>query len=313
MTQYQKVAFLYPGQGAQYPGMGRDFVESFPHAKRVFEEADDILKRKLSTLILEGPEATLTQTKNSQVAIFVTSIALLTVVQDLFPAIKPAFCAGLSLGEYTALVSSGILSFQECLTLVQYRAEYMNSACESTKGTMAAVLGLGGDAVAEIVRKVNLPNDLWLANYNCPGQVVISGTSKGVEAGITAALAAGAKRALPLQVHGAFHSGLMRDAEERLAVHIRQASLVEGSAEVLMNVPGDFVSDLALMREYLIKQVTHSVRWEQEIRAIQDKGCDLFIEFGPGKTLSPMNKRIGVDAPTLSVEKVEDLKKLEAI
>lgn len=313
MTQHKKIAFLFPGQGSQYPGMGRDFVDSFPQARLVFEEADDILKRKISTLILEGPETELTQTKNSQVAIFVTSIALLRVVQHLFPAIKPAFCSGLSLGEYTALVSAEIISFQECLSLVQYRAECMNDACEATRGTMAAILGLDGDAIAEVVTKVNLPNDLWVANYNCPGQTVISGTIKGIEAGTTAILAAGAKRVIPLQVHGAFHSGLMQLAENRLADPIHRAPLVKGSAEMVMNVPGDVVSDLAVMRECLIKQVTRSVRWEQGIRAMQQKGVDFFIEFGPGKTLSPMNKRIGVVAPTLSIEKIEDLNKLETV
>lgn len=307
MTKYKKVSFLFPGQGAQYPGMGRDFVDSFPIAKQTLEEADEILGRKMSTIILQGPEELLTETKNSQTAIFITGMALFNVLKSVFPNLQPHVCAGLSLGEYSALTAAQILTFQDALPLVQTRGQCMNDACEETRGTMAVILGLDAATVEQLVKEVNLPNDLWVANFNCPGQVVLSGTLKGVEAGSAAAKAKGAKRVLPLQVHGAFHSGLMRRAEERLAEAVAGVSLNKGIADVVMNVPGNFVSDTIAMRRNLIEQVTHSVRWEQGIRAMNDSGVDLFIEFGPGKTLSGMNRKIGVTAPTFSVEKVEDL------
>lgn len=307
----KKIAFLFPGQGAQYPGMGKDFFESFPIVRETFEQADDLLGRSLSTIILEGPEPVLTETKNSQTGIFVTSMALLRVIEEMFPQVKPSICAGLSLGEYTAVCASNRLTFSDCLPLVQHRGQFMNEACETTKGTMAVILGLDAATVEEMVKEVNLPNDLWAANFNCPGQIVISGTLKGIEAGSAAAKAKGAKRVLPLTVHGAFHSGLMRRAEERLTEYVKAAPLKESEISLVMNVPGNFVKDTTQIRENLIKQVTHSVRWEQGIRAIEKTGVDLFLEIGCGKTLAGFNKRIGTIAPTVSIEKVTDLKELE--
>lgn len=310
--KFQRIAFLFPGQGAQYPGMAQDFVSEFSAARLTFEEADDLLKRSLSSIILQGPEDILTQTKNSQVGIYVTSMAILRVVQELYE-LQPFVCAGLSLGEYTALTAAEWLSFRQTLPLVQHRGQFMNEACEATKGTMAVVMGLEPSIVEEIVREVNLPHDLWIANYNCPGQIVLSGTSKGIERGSEAAKVRGAKRVLPLQVHGAFHSGLMQMAETKLAPYIQQAPLVKGTAQLVMNVPGGVVDEVDLARRYLIEQVTHSVRWEQGIHAMEEQEVDLYVEFGPGKTLTGMNKRIGVKVPTLSIEKMEDLKQLSEL
>lgn len=311
MSKYKKIAFLFPGQGVQYPGMGKDFVQSFSAARLTMEETDDILGRKLSQVILEGPDTVLTKTRNSQTGIFAVSIAILRVIQETF-AIQPVVCAGLSLGEYTALAASEFLSFMDCLPLVERRGILMNEACEQTGGKMAVIIGLEADTAERVIKEVNLPGDLWIANFNCPGQVVISGTAKGVEAGSAAAKAHGAKRILPLQVHGAFHSGLMSQTETCLAGYIYQAPLKKGVAELVMNVPGDFVSGLDAIRHNLIKQVTSSVRWEQGIRAMDRTSVDLYIEIGPGKTLSGMNKRIGVKAPTLNIETVEDLDILSA-
>ena len=307
-----RIAFLFPGQGAQYPGMARDFVQNFSAARLAFEEADELLQRSLSSIILDGPEAVLTETKNSQAGIFVASMALFRVVQELYD-LKPFVCAGLSLGEYTALTSAGYLSFREALPLVELRGQFMNEACESSPGEMAVVMGLDANEVVEAVREVNLPQDLWVANFNCPGQVVISGTKLGIEAGTAALKKRNAKRILPLPVHGAFHSGLMQQARDKLSPYLKKAMLVKGSSQLVMNVPGDFVSDLEDMRRNLTEQVTHSVRWEQGIRAMEDQKIDLYIEFGPGKALSGMNKRIGVQAPTLSIEKVDDLKLIEEL
>lgn len=305
MPKYHQIAFLFPGQGSQYPGMGKDIIDHFSVARQTIEEADDILNRKLSSIIFQGPEALLTETQNSQTAIFVISIAFVRVLNELFPSLQPQICAGLSLGEYTALTAAGFLPFRDCLPLVQHRAQFMNDACERRKGIMAVVMGLDADVVESLVREVALPNDLWAANFNCPGQVVISGTEKGITIGSEAAKAKGAKRVLPLSVHGAFHSGLMQEAGERLAPYIDNAPIQPGQAELVMNVPGDFVKDIGQIKQNLIKQVTNPVRWEQGIRAMHE--VDLFIEIGCGKTLAGMNKRIGALSPILSFEKMDDL------
>lgn len=314
MTHSKKrMAFIFPGQGAQYTGMGKDFFENFPAARDTFFEADEILHRKLSKIIFEGPETELTETKNSQVGIFVTSMAILRVMQQLYPSLVPYACAGLSLGEYTALVASGKMDFASCLTLVQYRGRYMNEACELYQGTMAVIMGLDGKEVEALVKETNLPHDLWAANFNCPGQVVIAGTKKGIEAGAAAAKAKGAKRVLPLSVHGAFHSGLMRPAEERLLEHIKEAKLKKSSIGFVMNVSGKFVEEEAEIKSNLIKQVTSPVRWEQGIRSMGENAIDQFIEVGCGKVLTGFNKRILPEISTISIEKISELDQLAKI
>lgn len=311
MTKRKRIAFIFPGQGSQYPGMGKDFAETFAIAKQTFEEADDRLGRSLSKIIFNGPEQELTETKNSQAGIYVTSIAILRTINSLFPSLNPSTCAGLSLGEYTALTASRRLEFNEGVSLVQHRGQFMNEACEATKGGMAVILGLDADVVEAMVKEVNLPRDLWAANFNCPGQVVISGTIKGIEAGSAAAKAKGAKRVIPLTVHGAFHSGLMQLAEERLAPYIEQVPLNHSNVEVVMNVTGAPTQDIKEIRHNLLKQVTQSVRWEQGIRSIITSGVDTFIELGCGKTLAGFNKRIGSEAPCISIESVKDISFLE--
>lgn len=307
----KKYTFIFPGQGAQYIGMGYDFYQSYPAAKRVFEEADDLLKRKLSQLIFHGTEQELTQTKNSQPAIYVTSIAILTTLQELFPELLPFACAGLSLGEYTALTAAKKLSFASGVPLVQARGLYMHEACEEKKGAMTCILGLDDSAVEAAIDALNMPHEISCANFNCPGQVVISGTVHGIEVGTKACLEKGAKKAIPLQVHGAFHSGLMQKAQDRLRVNLSETPLLHTDIKVATNVTGDFIDSPEMLKEILIKQVTSPIRWHKAIRAIDNDGCSLFVEIGCGKTLSGMNKRIGVLAPTCNVEKVEDLKKFE--
>ena len=311
MNQKKHITFLFPGQGAQYIGMGHDFFREFPVARRVFEEADDLLKRKLTDIIFNGAEAELTETKNSQPAIFVTSIAMLRVLEDLFKGLVPMACAGLSLGEYTALTASGKLSFKECAPLVQARGQFMHEACEAIRGAMSVILGLEDSQVESIVEELNMPNDLWCANFNCPGQVVISGTIKGVETGTKALLEKGAKKAIPLQVHGAFHSGLMKSAQEKLTPYLKEAAIQKSAIKLVTNVTGDFAENPDDIKALLIRQVTSPVRWQKGIRALDSAGCELFVEIGCGKTLAAMNKRIGVKAPTINIEKVEDLKTLE--
>ena len=246
-------------------------------------------------------------------AIYVVSIAILRVLNDLFPNLIPSVCAGLSLGEYTAITASGRISFETCLSLVKYRGRYMQDACVAHQGTMAVILGMSAVEVEKMVEELRLPHDLWAANFNSPGQVVISGTKKGIEAGTEAAKSRGAKRVLPLQVHGAFHSGLMREAEQRLTEHINHAPLVDSKIELVMNVTGDFVKDLPQIRKNMILQVTHPVRWEQSIRTMEKSHIDTYLEVGCGKTLSGLNKRNNVLSPTISVDKVEDLKTIEEL
>lgn len=313
MNQSKKIAFLFPGQGAQYVGMCKDFVDNYSVAKQTFEEANELLGRDLSKIVFEGPEALLTETRNSQLGIYVASIAILRVVQSLKPELIPSMCAGLSLGEYTALTAAGRLSFIDGLSLVNHRSQFMNEACEASQGTMAVVLGLDAEEVKKIVDDAYLPNDLWVANYNCPGQIVISGTFKGIEAGTVALKAHGAKRVLPLQVHGAFHSGLMVEAKRRLEPYIIEVPLQENHCEIIMNVSGAPALNSAMIRENLVEQVTHSVRWEQGIRYMMSAGVDLFVEMGCGKTIAGFLKRIGVTAPFISIETVQDLKNLETI
>lgn len=307
----KRKAFIFPGQGSQYVGMGKDFTETFAIAREVYEEANDVLGRNLSKIIFEGPVETLTETQNSQVAIYVTSMAILAVIQGQHKGFKPKMTAGLSLGEYTALTASGRMTFQDGVQIVQKRGSLMSDACNKNKGTMAVVLGLPFDEIEKIVSAMNLPHDLWVANQNCPGQVVISGTHKGINAGSEALLAKGAKRVLPLLVHGAFHSGLMQEAEDRLADSIHNLTFNKSEAKLAMNVTGGFVSGAKEIKNNLIKQVTHPVRWQQCVEAMREDGADLFVEMGPMTSLAGFNKRIEGPAPTISIGKIADLELLE--
>ncbi len=309
----KKFAFLFPGQGAQYPGMGKDFYEQFPIARQTFEEADNFLNCCFSKLVFEGPSDELTLTKNSQIAIYIASIAMLRVVQQQFPDLEPSVCAGLSLGEYTALTAAGKIQFTDCLDLVRTRAEAMHQACEETKGSMQVVLGMTEDAVEAVIRELNPPHPVWIANLNCPGQVVIAGSIDALAIAGDALKLKGARRVLPLEVSGAFHSGLMRSAQEKLSSKIATVPFHESKIEIVMNVPGDFVISADEMRQVLIDQVASPVRWEKGIRKMMERNIDAYLEMGPGKTLGGMNKRIGVAEPTYSVEKIADLEELHSI
>lgn len=309
----KKYAFLFPGQGAQYPGMAKDFYDQFPVARQTFEEADQFLNQSFSKLVFEGPSAELTLTKNSQIAIFIASMAILRVVEQQFPELTPALCAGLSLGEYTALTAAGKISFTDCLDLVRTRAEAMHQACEETKGSMQVVLGMTEEAVDAVIRELNPPHPVWVANLNCPGQVVIAGSIEALAITADALKQKGCKRVLPLEVSGAFHSGLMRSAQEKLKAKIATVPFHESPIEIVMNVPGDFVTSVEEMRQVLIDQVASPVRWEKGIRKMMERKIDFYVEMGPGKTLSGMNKRIGVAEPTYSVEKIADLEELNKL
>jgi [acyl-carrier-protein] S-malonyltransferase len=299
-----KIAFIFPGQGAQYVGMAKDFYEAFPIVRETFEEASKILSTDFTRLILEGPEQELVLTKNSQPAIFVVSVAILRCIQQQFPHLQPSICAGLSLGEYTALYASGRISFADALKIVAARGEYMQEACLERQGTMRVVLGMDPAMVA-----ANLPADVWIANLNCPGQVVIAGAVSAMAEAEDRLKAQGAKRVLPLEVSGAFHTPFMRSAQEKLKSYLLSVPLQESQVQLVMNVPGDFVDSISEIREHLIAQVASPTQWEKGIRLLED--VDLFIEIGPGKTLTGMNKKIGVKGQTLNIEKTTDLSQLE--
>ncbi|MBI2743093.1 MAG: ACP S-malonyltransferase [Chlamydiales bacterium] len=302
----RRFAYLFPGQGAQYVGMGKDFYDQFPIARQTFEEADDLLGQTFSKLIFEGPGEELTLTKNSQLAIYIVSIAIWRTFQQQCPDVHPTLCAGLSLGEYTALTAAGKVSFADCLQLVKARGLYMHEACLSSPGTMRVVLGLEVEAVEKALAELGSDSKVWIANLNCPGQVVIAGDLAHMDKAAEHLKVRGAKRVLPLDVSGAFHSPLMREAQERLSPIIQATPLKETPVSLIMNSVGRVVSSLDEIRKSMTDQVTHPVFWEKGIRSVEGS-VDLYIEMGCGKTLSGMNKKIGTLAPTLTLEKVTDL------
>ena len=288
--------------------MGKDFWEKFPKARAVFERADETLGKPFSQLIFNGPSEELMLTKNSQLALFITSLALLRAIEDEIE--KPLVCAGLSLGEYTALVAAGKLHFEDGLALVEARAVFMQRAAEESPGGMHVVVGLTPKAVESVIASFE---GVWIANLNTPNQVVISGRKDILELIAPLLKKAGARKVSPLNVSGAFHSGLMNFAQKELTPLIKAAPLEKGYSEIVMNVSGRYATDLEEVRANLAAQVTQTTYWQKGIEAIQAEGIELFIEIGTGKTLAGMNKRIGTLAPTISIEKVEDLKQLTEI
>lgn len=308
-----KLGLLFPGQGAQYVGMGKDFYHSFSRAKEIFQHADDILLMNLSKYIFEGPSEELAVTKICQAAIYVTSYAIWSVILEQFNGVIPFATAGLSLGEYTALTAAEVLSFEEGVRLVKQRGELMHSSSVKNPGTMAVVLGLAEDEVKKQISLLGSNANVWVANLNCPGQVVIAGAKASLDIASEVLKKGGAKRVLPLDVSGAFHSGLMSEAKELLKEPLEHATLSEPKCKIVMNVSGDFVDSLEEIRENLVKQVVSPVYWEKGMKKLEGAGITQYLEVGPGKVLAGLNKRIGVKAETISVEKVEDLKVLEGI
>lgn len=307
MSQYKNIALIFPGQGSQSTGMGKALYEAYPLVKEILQEGDERLGRHLSRTMFEGPEEELTKTATSQPAIYLLSYALDRLLKSLFPQVKNKYAAGLSLGEYTALASSRMINEWEGLSLVAERGRLMEEACEKHPGTMAAILGLSQQEIEQLVKVANLPHDLWAANFNSPGQTVISGTEKGIEVGSKLAKERGAKKVIPLKVHGAFHSGLMKSAQDRLKERIDLASFEMSEVQVVMNTSGNFPQDVSEVKGLLTDQVTHSVRWQESIERLEQQGVDLYIEVGAGKTLSSLNKRIGVKSLTLSIENPSDI------
>lgn len=286
-------AYVFPGQGAQFVGMGKDLYDNNPEIKDLFEKANDILGFRITDLMFNGTEEDLKQTKVTQPAIFLHSVLLAKSLGDEF---KPDMVAGHSLGEFSALVAAEALSFEEGLKLVSKRAQAMQKACEARPSTMAAVLALPDSKVEELCAEVD--DIVAPANYNCPGQVVISGTMEGIDAACEKMLTAGAKRALKLKVGGAFHSPLMQPAQEELQAAIEAAEFKTPVCPVYQNVDGKPHTDPKEIKENLIKQLTAPVRWTYDVEAMIADGADEFVELGPGKVLqglvSKINREVAV-------------------
>lgn len=283
-------AFVFPGQGSQFPGMGKDHYENSAFAKRLFEQANEIVGFRISDIMFNGTEEDLKQTRVTQPAIFLHSVIAFKGIDNA----RPEMVAGHSLGEFSALVANGVLSFEDGLKLVSIRAQAMQKACESNPSTMAAVLGLDDAKVEEICALVQDETDEVVvpANYNCPGQLVISGSIKGIEVAIERLKAAGAKRALVLPVSGAFHSPLMEPAKAELSKAIEAITFYQPNCPVYQNVVAKAVGNKEDIKQNLIDQLTSAVKWTQSIKTMITDGGDHFTECGPGKVLQGLIGKI---------------------
>lgn len=290
-----KKAYIFPGQGSQFVGMGKDLYESSPLAKSLFDEANHILGFAITDIMFAGDEEALKQTRVTQPAIFLHSVIQRKVLGEAF---TPDMVAGHSLGEFSALVASGVLTFEQGLRLVAKRAEAMQKACELERGTMAAILGLD-DAVVEQVCK-DTEGVVTPANYNCPGQLVISGTYEAVEQACETLKAAGAKRALILPVGGAFHSALMKPAEEELAKAIGEITFQKPLCPIYQNVTTTAMTDPETIKKNLIAQLTAPVKWTQSVQQMIQDGATTFVELAPGKVLQGLVKKINKEVEAIS-------------
>ncbi|MFA5060626.1 MAG: ACP S-malonyltransferase [Candidatus Omnitrophota bacterium] len=304
----KNIALIFPGQGAQKVGMGKEFFESSAAAKEIFQKADDILKVNLSDVIFNGPAEKLTSTAFCQPAIFTFSVAALKAFEahPKFKDISPTFCAGLSLGEYSALVSCNALSFEEGLKLVERRSFFMDEATRKEKGAMAAVIGFPKDLLSEICKETGAQ----VANFNSPEQIVITGEAQKVAAACEKIRAQGAKTVIPLDVAGAFHSSLMQSAVGPFEQELAKAKFLTPKFPILSNVDAVATTDARLIRENLAKQITSSVRWDDSVRFMAQQGITEFIEIGPGKVLKGLMRKIN---PALKVYNIETLADLEAL
>ena len=283
--------YIFPGQGSQFTGMCHDLFIKYDNVKPLFKRAETILGFDISKIMFEGTKEELTQTKVTQPAIFIHSMAILKVLEDSF---KPDLVAGHSLGEFSSLVAAGVLNFEDGLRLVSIRAKAMQKSCESTNGTMAAILGLDNGIIEEICS--NIEGTVVPANYNCPGQVVISGEVSAVKNVCEKLSEAGARRALILPVGGAFHSKLMNDAKDELSKAINETSFNSPICPIYQNVNGKPEHLVDNIKTNLISQLTSPVKWTQSVNKMIEDGCQDFIEIGPGKVLQGLIKKINRDA-----------------
>lgn len=305
-----KTAYIFPGQGSQYVGMGQDLYNTYPSAKAVFDRADEILGFPLSKLCFEGSEEELELTVNAQPALLVTSIAALEAAREAYPGAlpEPIFTAGHSLGEYTALTLAGVLNFETAVTMACERGRLMYEAGLEKPGAMAAVIGMNRELLGEICNETGA----FIANLNCPGQIVISGTKERVANAMKIAKERGAKLAIQLQVSGAFHSPLMSSAAEGLTSYIVKTEIADPVLPVIGNTTARELATAEMVRDELIEQVCNCIRWEDTIRYMLSRGVDNFIEIGPGEVLTGLVQRISDDVTILNIGDCDAVELLKA-
>lgn len=299
-----KIAFVFPGQGAQYTGMGKDFYENFDRAKEVFAVANKVSGMSMEELIFQENEK-LHITKYTQVAMLTVELSILKVLQE--KGICSEVNAGLSLGEYSALVASGVMSVHDALELVVKRGAFMQEAVP-TGGAMTAVMGLSNDIIEKVCSETK--GIVSVANYNCPGQTVITGEEDAVNRAAESLKEAGAKRCIPLKVSGPFHSKMLEDAGKKLAEELEKVEIQEIEVPYITNVTADYVTDKKQVKDLLERQISSSVRWQQSVERMVSDGVDTFIEIGPKKTLTSFLKKIAPEASGYNVETIADLEKI---
>lgn len=305
-----KVAFLFPGQGAQYVGMGKEIAENYSIASKVFDNANSVLDIDIKNLCFNGPEEELIKTENTQPAILTTSIAILEVARE--HGLKADVTAGLSLGEYSSLVYSGALDFKEAVSLVKKRGRFMQDAVPEGMGTMAAILGLERSIVSEVIKEASSKGIIAGANYNCPGQIVLSGEISAIEYATKLAKEKGAKRALILPVSAPFHCEMLKRAGDDLEKELEDVKVSDMQVDVISNVEAEYIKESEDIKDLLTRQVSSSVLFEDSIELMLRDGVDTFIEIGPSKTLSAFVKKIAKNNDKLvTCLNIEDLASLE--
>ena len=300
-----KIACIFPGQGAQYPGMGKELAQNYKEAMNIFDLASERLGIDMKKLCFEGDEEELKKTENTQPSILTVSIALLEVLK--LKGIEPQIAAGLSLGEYSALVASKAISFTDAVALVKKRGKYMQEAVPAGEGTMAAIMGIERESVMECLKMASSYGVVEAANFNCPGQVVIAGHTRAVEKACSILKERGARKAIMLPVSAPFHSSLLKPAGEKLAAELENVNISDNELPVVSNVNAQVIMNKYEIKRCLIEQVSSSVLWEDSIRRMIDLGVDTFIEVGPGRTLSAFVKKIDKNLYVHNVENIDTL------